>query len=245
MNEGRPRTLREKWRLTSLSNKTISVATVVIALSSVMQFATALLQWNEMSNSGKQTEKIVNADDRLAGANERFATAMEASLGQAQKSLSAIVLTARLDQRAWLSFEDVYGSARVGSPGVISAVVKNTGKTPAINVLIQYFVKNIKSGDKIEFTYRGIQSEPSRGLLPPNADFHIVMNPTLGPLVAEEMNRIRSGEKRVYFYGRATYDDIFSRHHWVTFCSFLSPDGGAMVYCSEYNGTDRQEDIQP
>jgi hypothetical protein len=62
---GRQRTLRDKWRLTSLSNKTIAVATAVIAMASLLQFGTALFQWLEMRSGGSimqgQLDEMRNA----------------------------------------------------------------------------------------------------------------------------------------------------------------------------------------
>jgi hypothetical protein len=229
MHVAKKRTLREKWRLTSLSNKTISVATVIIAVASTLQFGTALFQWLEMRDAGIQTAKII-------AANERVAAAMEKSAKKSEEALNANIEASRTDQRAWVGFEDVRVTAQIGIPSRFSFNLKNTGKTPALHASLQYYIKNLNRGEKLQFTYKGITTEPTRGLIPPNAT--VFVNLTNAAPDAAEMNRIRVEEKRVYSYGRVNYADIFGRPHWTTFCTYMARDGSAMTYCPEYNNTD-------
>lgn len=55
---GKKRTYRDKWRLTSLSNKVVSIATVVIAVASVLQFCAARLQWHSMNRQLSDIESF-------------------------------------------------------------------------------------------------------------------------------------------------------------------------------------------
>src|SRR5271155_5421247 len=70
MRVGTKRTFRDKWRLTSLSNKAITLATIVIAAAGVLQFGTAFFQWREMRETGKQTQLMLGlVQDQIAAAN--------------------------------------------------------------------------------------------------------------------------------------------------------------------------------
>lgn len=68
MRVGKKRTLRDKWRLTSLPNKVITIATVVIAGAGLLTFGAAIFQWLEMRGAGKQTDKLISAANIQASA---------------------------------------------------------------------------------------------------------------------------------------------------------------------------------
>jgi len=185
-----------------------------------------------MHDAGVQTDRIIAADERLA-------KAMEDSVTQAKDSVEKTIAQGRLDQRAWVNFTDVQGSAQAGTQSRFSFNLRNSGKTPALHTTVEYFIKNVNRGENITFTYKGITTEPTRGLISPNALVSVALANAI-PSEAE-MKRIRDEEKRVYFYGRVHYGDIFGRPHWTTFCAYLARDGSAMLYCSEYNSTDDEE----
>src|SRR6267154_1849565 len=188
-------------------------------------------QWLEMRSAGDQTERIIKADERLAAA-------MENSVNEAGKSLSATIAQNRLDQRAWLGFEDVNVTGGLGKPFHFAFKIKNSGKTPAYKVTLQYFIRNMERGQPLKFDYGGIPTIPSRGFIPPNGTAFV--DRTNATPDEAEMTRIRTEAKRVYLYGRTAYSDVFGRPHWTTFCTYLTPEANGMSYCSDYNSSDDQ-----
>ncbi len=153
-----------------------------------------------------------------------------------QEQLNAMEDQTELDQRAWVGFEDIREFGQVGIPSAFSFTLKNTGKTPALHVELKEFIKKVNRGEKLHFTYKDMPPEPTRGLIMPSATFYVNKQnaiPNQG-----QMNLIASDEQRVYFYGRTDYDDIFGRHHWTTFCSYMARDGSVAVICPEYNDAD-------
>jgi hypothetical protein len=228
---GRKRTLREKWRLTSLSNKVITLATVVIAGAGVLTFGTAVLQWLEMRGAAKQTGRIIEADERLAGA-------MESSVAQAQKTLDASIKSFQLEQRAWVGVEGINGDIQPNKPYSVLVGFRNSGKTPAKQVSLRMQFNPVRQGQALKFTY----SEPisSKGFVPPNGTFSSAeLSPSGGDPVREsEIELIKTGKLRAYLYGVVTYEDIFNRSHWMRFCYFIGADAKSYKACNEYNDTD-------
>lgn len=163
-----------------------------------------------------------------------------------QSQVSAIQTQMRQGQRAWLSFEDVGVTKDINGRMVFSFSLRNSGKSPALNAHANYSVKNVISGDQLTFTYTGKNNEreTARASIAPTATRYVKVYE--GPISPEEINRIITRQKTVYFYGKATYDDIFSRHHWVTFCTYLELSGTDLVlnYCSEHNETDQEIENQ-
>ena len=78
----RSRTLRQKWRLISLPNKLMVVATIVIAIASAVNLGVAVAMWNEMHIGGIDTRKSADA---------------------AKDSVDLARKNAHFDQRAWLT----------------------------------------------------------------------------------------------------------------------------------------------
>jgi hypothetical protein len=234
----RKRTLSEKWRLTSLSNKVITLATVVIAGAGVLTFGTAVLQWLEMHGAAKQTDRVIAADERLAGA-------MESSVAQAQKTLDASIKSFQLEQRAWVGVEGINGDIQLNKPYSILVAFRNSGKTPAKQVSLHMQFNPVRKGEALKFTY----SEPisSQGFVPPNGTFtSSEISPTRGvPLGESEMELIKSGKLRAYLYGTVTYEDIFNRSHWMRFCYFIGIDAKSYTACDGHNDADEDKQQQP
>ena len=215
---------REKARFTDM---VIMAATVVIAISSILQLL-------EMRNSGEQTDKIIAADKRIAGA-------MEGAVAQANNSFSATVEQFHLDQRAWVSVGAVhtinqYGmtlpAPEVGQPFMVRATFVNTGRTPAVDMRWACKVEQT-TGEEPRFT--SYEYSPA-GIIPPNGtrfcDKVISSN-----FSSEEKTEIASGKKWFYLHGQVNYDDIFARPHWMRYCFFLT-SGGAYGICQHHNDID-------
>jgi hypothetical protein len=238
MPVGRKRTFREKWRLTSISNKVIAVATVVIAGASVLQFGTTFFQWTEMHDAGKQTDRIIAADERLAGA-------MEGSVKESGSALQATIDNFHLDQRAWLGPTEMLqpgfldGTKRVylreGEPAQFGVGISNTGKTPARNVIQQTSYISIPSNIGFRPRYPG--SRQHVGVIHPNAKIWAT-TPWTGPLLKPQITDATRGAVRLYFFGTITYDDVWEKTHHTTFCFYLVNDLSGFTNCDTYNTAD-------
>jgi hypothetical protein len=233
MRVGKRRTLRDKWRLTSLPNKTISVATVVIAGASLLQFGTAVLQWREMSDAGKQTDKIISSDERLA-------TAMENSVAQAKTGLDASIEASRIDQRAWVGpTGEVILDIKPWKQPQITTVVSNTGKTPALHVRALIVGKIGLKGTAMMFDYAKLPSGQNRSDTTLQPGTHITLYPENTPVFSPtQIETIKRGDIVVYVHGKITYQDVFGKEHHTTFCSIVDRNLTDAEDCPQYNHAD-------
>lgn len=44
----------------------------------------------------------------------------------------------------------------------------------------------------------------------------------------------------IYAWGRVTYDDVFMRHHWLTFCIMTNSATAGYVKCEQGNESDEE-----
>jgi hypothetical protein len=193
-----------------------------------------------MPEGGKQTNRIIAADDRIAAA-------MESAVGQAKTSFEAANKQAILSQRAWVSF-----GIRIQNPNPkentppkeplkagtvidVRSTIKNIGRTPAINVksILQKVAVNRAKDGTYPYSALTAPLEPNENLNP-DGEFYGDM---LLPFTENDKKRIDSGEVRVYFYGRIEYDDVFGGHHWRNTCAYLLPTG-AFAVCPDRSDID-------
>ena len=71
----RQRTFKQKWALTSLSNKLTVIATLVIAIATVVNLVVARAMWVEMHNSGIDTKNLAAAAKDQATSTHDLAVA--------------------------------------------------------------------------------------------------------------------------------------------------------------------------
>jgi hypothetical protein len=197
----------------------------------------AYSQYSEMHNAGAQTDKIIAADDRIA-------KAMETSVTQSQTAFRETTKQAVVAQRAWLATtvnstsSSGGGVLTVGQPFDVRIITKNTGRTPALNVRDISAVTGIGDNNGVflppDFSYRGSHYIPSGNISPDASVYSDLVYPSIS---AGQQSAINSGSERLYVYGTFQYDDVFSDHHWFTFCSFLLP-GGAWSICPYHNEID-------
>lgn len=239
-----------KW-----TDKAIVILTLGIFGAAALQTYIFHRQRQEMTESGRQTDRIIAADQRLAAANERFADAMEASntsnreslektLKQSRIALNATVRQSEIAQRAWVyaivqpASEDHF---EAGKPFDIRITTKNTGKTPATNVSSVSYVTivQIESSPDLALprpTFKQKDYVPFDNISPDSTRYgDFVYN-----LTETDVERINGGRVRIYAWGRIQYDDVFGVHHWTTFCSFLL-SGGAFAVCPKYNDADKNQ----
>jgi hypothetical protein len=162
---------------------------------------------------------------------------------QVQETRKAIALSddsIKLDQRAWMGVAYVVGKPEVGKPLIVKVVFKNTGKTPAKNVTIAATAEPIyqKKG-RPDFAHEKSIPRISRGLVAPQAEvFSILSDPKSGNINEAVLKAIKAAEVRICIHGVLDYDDIFTQHHWVTFCYCLGTNAENYDAYEEYNNTD-------
>lgn len=145
----------------------------------------------------------------------------------------------KLDQRAWLGFVGIMGEAEVGKPLLITVKFKNTGRTPAKNIISAAIAEPIPKTGVPNFTKEESITRESTAIVPPQGEFTIILSVTpKGPLDNDGFRSITSGETCVYDHGIINYNDIFNKKHWLTYCYVLSPDGKTYTIYKEHNDMD-------
>ena len=191
--------------------------------------------------SAKAAEKIAEAAREQLRFSSDQATA-------AKKSVDAVQLQLRLDQRAWVTV-DV--SEKTGN---FAVTMKNTGKSPAVNVTMVTAVAGGKRMGPPDVDLSKNSSSPIA--LPQNApkefldklkkEGYIRDRPPTGYVIVPGATQIESdyqaeftqifgvGRERPYVQGRVTYDDVFGQPHETIFCYWFSPPSD-FVMCSDHN----------
>jgi hypothetical protein len=175
----------------------------------------------------------------------------------AEDSVTLARQNAQLEQRAWITTAGITGTPELNKVLRIKIEVANTGKTFAKNLKITPSADPQERGKVPDFaavvkqsaqagtaTKYGVESNV---LFPPNGKTSVTLTASSGELGQAEIDALRSGEQRIFVYGKMTYDDIFKQHHWTTFCSVLiaTDDGGwdYMTY-ETYNDIDDENAVK-
>jgi hypothetical protein len=216
----------------SLPNKLMFAATVVIAVATVVN----------VTSGSTQTDKLIKHADRIA-------TAMEQSVGQAKVAFDAANKQAMVTQRAWIATSVTLAPPRdakgnlpkdpfiVDKPFDVRIEVKNTGRTPALNVRIFQTKEAIGAKGyalpEPNFAYAEDSYSPAGNITP---DGYVYFD-HLSILTRQERERIFSSTERIWVHGAVKYDDVFGAHHLQHFCVYLLT-GGAFANCTDHNDMD-------
>lgn len=238
----------------------LTTAGIIIAILTGIVF---LGQLYEMISGGTQTDKLVDyaktqaqAADEIAQASDDFtdsakwmeehakdaADAMQDSVDTASENTKTIIKnaqnTTRLDQRAWVVWKGVEGTPELDKTWVVKTYFTNSGKTPAKNVRVNCALIPAKEESELDFN-RTAQSEPKPTIIAPNdPTTYCPLNPlTIEKVTKDVLNIFASREKILFAYGFVTYNDIFGKEHWLTFCHAMEPDGKAWDACQGHNDT--------
>lgn len=211
----------------------------------------ALQAKNQADNTAEFAKAAIDQAKKLeAGVVETHALASAAKM-QADTAAAAnkIALDATtVDERAWVSVD-------VGEKtGNFSVTMRNTGKTPAINVTeVTAFAGGKRMGPpEVDFS----KDSSSAIMLPKNAppefleqlkkEGFIRDRPPSGYVIAPGDTQIASDYQgqftqifriegnRIYVQGRVTYDDIFGKSHETLFCYWFAPPSD-FVMCNDHN----------
>lgn len=216
----------------------------------------ATKQAGELSNVSDAAAKIRQAAQDMVVQDQRIADNAKASLDansrQNSAALNATVAQYRLDQRAWITVE-------VGEKtGNFAVAMRNTGKTPAINVsdVTVFSVTDRIGPPDVDLAQNSSSPIP----VPTNApqwfieslkkEGAIRNHPPTGYVIAPGDSQISSDyqgkfsqilgwdrnnpRNRAYIQGRVKYDDIFEVTHQTDYCFwYASPSD--FVMCNDHN----------
>jgi hypothetical protein len=166
--------------------------------------------------------------------------------------------TLELDQRAWLEYAktpDAPNSQRrtiqfqAGQPFSVQVLFKNTGKTPARNLVATVFLDTFGASEAVPLDHVGksyTHETITAGILTPNDEFGPILVVRHGAdhsvtlVTSEQVGALASGKFYFAIYGVISYDDIFGVHHWTNFCDWNGVGAGPFntYQCTEYNDVD-------
>ena len=162
------------------------------------------------------------------------------SASTAARAVQAQVDASRLDERAWVGVSEMLPPKRqVGEQLIVTAVFRNSGKTPARNAVFAAAAELVLKGQKPHLPE---QTLPARALIQPDALFHIEFGQYDLKQDATDVLRINNREVEIWVHGRVDYEDIFGTKHWTTLCfQFVPGDKGGIggfAACQTGNDTD-------
>ena len=156
----------------------------------------------------------------------------------------------RIDERAWMAFKFMEGNITftVDKSFLVPTELVNTGKTPAKNVHGNIVVGVFKKGEALDFTYSpGHANYAVRaGTIFPNGkiveSFEAIQH---GQEHAEPIvfttalkDELWNAKSFVVVHGRISYNDIFGKEHWTTYCRYVLHPELISEECTRYNDTD-------
>lgn len=198
-------------------------------------------QTRRMTESLARTDELIKATTDLARQAERSANVAQQSLALNQKAMDASTSSSHLDQRPWLLGEDFELSNEPQPGGSITVTfhLKNTGKTPAMEVAVQARIYSWpEEPPPPEFDSPG--PGWSRGLASPgNTGFSFTSSPPLQFNTTQAFAYF-SGTHKIYAHALISYLDIFKQPHWTKICIYhkYREPLGSWTYCEHGNDTD-------
>lgn len=192
-------------------------------------------QVDVMSKQSKALEGTLIETQEIVKATKDGANAAMRSANAAEKAVEATINSIRLEQRAWVGVKRMTWKGELKKGEKLEAVilVENTGRTPALDVIV-------KKGSGTLYPTKKLLSLPVRGemvmiVIAPNNRFPSLRTISEG-LSEADIRLLKSGERPVYVYGTITYLDIFKRTHKTGFCGFYNEDAfPGLEFCRTMN----------
>ena len=167
--------------------------------------------------------------------------AVEKSLAQGQQALDASIAASRLDQRAWLTV-DATGLANklaIGKTPTVLLLIKNSGRTPALDVTIESRVFTRSALTEKELSAESIGIPPSNPVMGPGGTLTVPSTSSEAICNQGQIDAVERGSHKLYAIGTIYYKDIFKFHHQTKFCFRISGTtyikGLGMVACAVHN----------
>jgi hypothetical protein len=240
----------------------LAVFTVILAATSLGTVWILKNQLKEMHDGGIDTHALAEASGNQAKAARDFAISSDSINSEindaesdfakmaknSEGSIKATQEAMRQDQRAWIGMMQVTGIPEVGKPFHAAIALANTGKTPAIDFVVQERLIPLNESDKFSPDWNakatGIHS---RAVLFPNQIFNSVVKGSEKEVVVDQATLdtiVNTGKVKAYVFGRACYRDVFKRRHWLHFCDVYDPEGKTYIACAEYNEVDTDKNAK-
>jgi hypothetical protein len=246
----RHRTLSQKWRLLTLANKLIVIATIAIADS--MYTWIALKTLREIQNGSSDTQHLAASANKEAEKAETISANVDKSVTQidriaraAEMSLNANITASRLDERAWIEIAPMKPLDVVAGPYTsfsYNLIPKNVGKTAARKIVVRVVplllgtIQQTKSASFIHHWQEEILLGKGRGkrvgipVFLPNSQRR--EQEVLGPGEAFPVPIVLGGSAPSTnqqnspvvseIIGRIDYLDEFGIQHWLGFCFYTA-----------------------
>jgi hypothetical protein len=181
-----------------------------------------------------QWQETINATDTAQQAVHEARLTRQ----QSQQAFYATVNQFHLEQRAWIGVLGVGNlKVKVGESPQASVIVVNSGKTPAVYVK-QIISGNILPKGQSSFIYKSSPAEKSQSVIQPGMNVRIDFPANEPPVTQTSADDIKYGRATFHIYGKITYQDVFGKEHYTTFCFIVTPDLTSTEWCAEYNDSD-------
>jgi len=131
------------------------------------------------------------------------------------------------DQRPWLAVDPPTETVKGVFPFKLNMLIRNTGRTPARNVIVKFNAFPFLSSEEPRFIFKG--DPVPFGPIAPNA-YHIF---TYRGQTNENNEGVPNGYT-YYAYGSVAYQDVFTDKHWITYC-FFKQGTESYAYCKNHN----------
>ena len=165
---------------------------------------------------------------RTADYAERQANIAQRAFDEAHKNFL-------IDQRAWVGPSG--GTVNLTSlPILITINIKNSGKTPAIQVRSRIDGALLPASEKLRIIFGPDKREIESGTLFPDGETRIWGGRnTLRP---ESLEGIKNGDLKLYTFVEVQYRDAFNQWHYTHICIVVNPNLETMAPCEIYNDAD-------
>jgi hypothetical protein len=218
------------------TNRVIAVATVVIAISAVVQGGAAILQYLEMRSGGEQTDKLISAANQiksaLVTANKQNSDAVaqtmaqnqrqfEATLGQMKKQIADF----ENSQAAHLSMED-WPIGRVKKGVDVTFILANRGNSIATEIEQDTTAGNSENFSEVWRTIDNLPIEPS------SSGFSLAQGQTR--TIETNIGADYLAQNTYFWYGvKFAYLDIFGHKQTIVDCLYLLPKRFSLLHCPQ------------
>jgi hypothetical protein len=208
-------------KATENSNRIIALATLVVALATVVSTY-------EIVTGSNDTKKMVQAaqdiNQALTAENSQNQTGFEQTLRQSRASLDAAIEQYRSDQRAWIGISglNLQQPTTVGKPFVVEVWMTNNGKTPATLIATPVSIFVARSPVPKLRDALNIRQEVTNTLFPGLRYGPDLAYGTMGDnsrvIQAEDISAYANKRLWVYIYGKIEYKDIFGISRVTSYC---------------------------
>ena len=171
-----------------------------------------------LSDNKKAIEDTLKENrDELARVLAQNRDVMKSSVEQSKAALDASIEVSRIDQRAWLSVSNLHLEKELNPSDdtPIPFIVSNSGKTPALNVVVKSMVA-ISYGEPPRQDWGQI-APVNTGVIFPGT--HMDTSAAKLEKVRQMFVDIyRAHTANLYVRIRVEYEDVFNGFHWIEMC---------------------------